>query len=255
MKKLVAYLQQRRDNFTAILQLPPQDYVPETFHELRVEIKKLRAVISLAQAVAPAFQITQQQRYMLQTIFKSAGMIRERQLEAAFIKNAKHTISYNAFAWLRLHLLLAEETEKVRFFDLLNSNVPKIIGELCDELINYVSKLEKVVIYHFLQRQQVQIRQKMQAKHTHEQLHSIRKQLKTHEYALKSTGYQPPKWNSGSIAQLLDLLGTWQDCEAMIQSFQQQAKAVQAPCIKEALHLLIRQLAFRRQNIAQQLTL
>jgi CHAD domain-containing protein len=59
MKLPTDYLQQHKEKLMAILQLPPRDYAPETFHELRVEIKKLRAVIALLRTVAPAYHIHQ----------------------------------------------------------------------------------------------------------------------------------------------------------------------------------------------------
>jgi CHAD domain-containing protein len=254
MKKPAAYLQQRKDKLTAVLQLPPQDYTPQTFHELRVEIKKLRTVIAFLQTVDSECCISQKQQHSLQIIFKSAGIIREKQLEIIFMENTKSAISHDAFALLCLNLFLAEEIEKAYFFALLNNDIAKTIRQLCDELESRAEKLPKAIIYHFLQRQHVQIRQRLQAHPTQKQLHSIRKQLKAHEYVLKSTGYQPPKWNAAQIAQLLDLLGAWQDCEAMMESFQQQIKATHASYIKDALRLLIRKLAARQQTITQQLS-
>jgi len=253
MKLPTAYLQQRKEKLTAILQLPPKDYVPETFHKLRVEIKKLRAVVALVQAAAPACRIHQQGLNALRIIFKSAGFIRERQLEAAFIQNAPPRTYQNGFALLQLNLMLAEELEKARFFAYLKSSIPQIIRQLLDDLSDCANQLEKARVKCVLQQQNERMRLQLRTCDTTNEWHLLRKQLKAHEYALKSSVYQPLKWNSEQIVQVLDLLGLWQDCEAMKASFGQLLKTHHASCVQEALHLLIRQLDAKQQNIESQI--
>lgn len=246
-------MEQRKEKLTAILQLPPPEFEPETFHQLRVEIKKIRAVMVLVGKLNPDCLPSKKYRRPLRQVFKSAGIIREKQIESAFVQSVLPEDE-----GVKLLLLQLEETEiaqKAEFRQLINDDSLHSIGQLSDKLSACLGQLDKKKSKAWMQRKSRKLLQKI--KHLPEKAadwHEVRKQLKVHNYLTACTGFITDPWQPEKIAELQELLGKWHDCHAMIQSFQQQAETQQTPFVKESLHRLIRHLTSQQQTIAQQIT-
>jgi CHAD domain-containing protein len=253
MKKAVAYMEQRKEKLMAILQLPPQAFEPETFHQLRVEIKKIRAVMVIVGKLNPDCLPPKKYRRPLRQVFKSAGIIREKQIESTFIQSV---LPEDGGA--KLLLLQLEETEiaqKAEFRQLINDDLLHCIGQLSDKLSACLAQLNKKEVEAWVLRKSRKLLQKI--KRLPEKAadwHEVRKQLKVHNYLTACTGFTTDQWQPETIAELQELLGKWHDCHAMIQSFQQQAETQQTPFVKETLHKLIKHLTSQQQTIAQQIT-
>ncbi len=246
-------MEQRKEKLMAILQLPPPEFEPETFHLLRVEIKKIRAVMVLVGKLNPNCLPSKKYRHPLRQVFKSAGVIREKQIESAFIQSVLP--EDDGATLLLLQLEETETAQKAEFRQLINDNVLHRIGQLAHKLSACLAQLDKKRVKEWMQRKSHKLLQKI--KHLQEKAadwHEVRKQLKVHNYLTACTGFTTAPWQPEKIAELQELLGKWHDCHAMIKSFQQQTKAKQTPFVKEALHRLIRHLTSQQQTIVQQIT-
>ncbi len=250
-------MEQRKEKLMAILQLPPPEFEPETFHLLRVEIKKIRAVMVLVGKLNPNCLPPKKYRRPLRQVFKSAGIIREKQIESAFVQSS--ILSEDEDKSKTLLLLQLEETEiaqKVEFRQLINHDLLHSIGQLSDKLSACLTQLDKKKVKEWMQHKSCKLLQKIkQLPEKAADWHEVRKQLKVHNYLTACTGFTTDQWQPEKIAELQELLGKWHDCHAMIQSFKQQINAKQTPSAKEALHRLIKHLMPQQQTIAQQITL
>lgn len=247
-------MEQRKEKITAILQLLPPEFEPETFHQLRVEIKKIRAVMVLVGKLNPDCLPPKKYRCLLRQVFKSAGIIREKQIESAFIQSILPEEEGTKLLLLQLEEM--EIAQKAEFQQLINKDLPHRIGQLSDKLSACLAQLDKKEVNEWMLRKSRRLLQKI--KHLPEKAddwHKVRKQLKVHNYLTACTGFTTDQWQPEKIAELQELLGKWHDCHAMIQSFQQQTKAQQTPFVKEALHKFIRNLTSQQQTIAQQITI
>ena len=84
MKKLKLYFRKQTEAVETILREPGHKYEPETFHDLRVQIKKLNALFHLVNFCAKDFK-RKESFEPFKLIFKQAGKIRALQVEEEII--------------------------------------------------------------------------------------------------------------------------------------------------------------------------
>ncbi len=85
MKALKKYLKKRKSAITVLLEKQPEFFTSDTFHTLRLEIKKLNALFDLVAFCSKGFQ---QKKTLkpFKLIFRQAGKIREIQVEEALLE-------------------------------------------------------------------------------------------------------------------------------------------------------------------------
>lgn len=94
MKALKKYIRKREETIHALLEKPTTKFSPTTFHDLRVEIKKLDAVFDLIHFCIR--DVKQKKLFtVFNEIFDQAGQVREFQLEEMVLnkyvpKNSLH---------------------------------------------------------------------------------------------------------------------------------------------------------------------
>jgi len=76
MKKIESYFLKREENIKSLLRTPREKYTIETFHELRVEIKKIHALIDLLENCLKKFN-AKKIKSALKKVFEKAGRVRE----------------------------------------------------------------------------------------------------------------------------------------------------------------------------------
>src|SRR5436190_20764312 len=86
MKTLKKHLDDRKLAITTFLEQPRDQYTPETFHKLRVEIKKLNALFDLIDFCSKDFKRKKTFR-PYHKIFRQAGKVRELQIEETIVQN------------------------------------------------------------------------------------------------------------------------------------------------------------------------
>src|SRR5688572_32167235 len=85
MKALTNYLHKREAAIHAILKKPRRKYSSKTFHKLRVELKKLNAILKLISFCAQ--DLNREKTFKpFKKVFRKAGKVREIQVEEKMLK-------------------------------------------------------------------------------------------------------------------------------------------------------------------------
>ena len=208
MKALKTYFKTRKKALLSLLEKPRKKYTPETFHQLRVEIKKLNALFDLIDSSSKKFR----QKKMIRpfkTIFRQAGKVRDLQVEEAFFR--KH-IQDDQLVNYRAKLKKQEAKKKERFFSLVNNQTIKRLKKKHNEVAPFLSKTnrKKVDIYMLKKREKIE-NFLGQPNLAVDQLHELRKLLKLYYYNQMSLSIEKQNQKIAKKEQLTELLGKWND--------------------------------------------
>ena len=149
---LANYFDKRIAGFFKYFQETKEDFGVHSLHQMRVEVKKLRALLRMLEmATANSFQKADYFK-LLAKIFKPGGRLRETQINLSLIE--KYTSYQLPEYYLHLRQLEAKQTEKLKValnkvetvqFDNLNTLVRPFletieINELEQELSGFISQ-------------------------------------------------------------------------------------------------------------------
>jgi CHAD domain-containing protein len=213
MKELVTYFKTRESALNLILEKAPDSYTVETFHELRVEIKKLKALFELIAFCSKKFK-SRKTFKPFRTTFKEAGKIRELQLEQTILEEQPY------FSLLKEYpnqLKKLEIKEIQKFFLFANKSLIKKLKEKYPIIIDFLAKTgkKKVNRYRNITRKEIK---KLIRRNTFKkiQIHDFRKRLKVYEYNEKIGN--PNQQNKLILDKnmLSAMLGEWHDYEVAI---------------------------------------
>lgn len=201
MKRLAKSFTHYYQRVTNLLSVPRNRFLPEHFHRLRVNIKKINALMVLTADCVDSLKPKKTIR-PLRMIFIQAGKVREIQLQIKFLQSFGHLhgiLPYLKF--LRKEL----STEKEKFFSM--AAVP--LSFKAGSITKAMGKAGKKEVLHYLNKKEKRIK-----KHFHlvrmnkDKLHNLRIELKRWIYCMESL--QLPL--SGKYLILAEDLGKWHDC-------------------------------------------
>src|SRR4030095_9185250 len=130
MKTLKKYFDDREFAINRFLEQPRDVYTPETFHKLRVEIKKLNALFDLIDFCCKDFKRKKTFKPFCK-IFRQAGKVRELQIEEAIVQNY---CNHSCLIDYQNKLKLQQLKEELDFFLIVKK-----------KLINRLNKKFKVI--------------------------------------------------------------------------------------------------------------
>ena len=212
MKGLKKYFNNRVEKINQLLSRPGQKFTAAAFHHLRVEIKKLNALLEMINSCALHFRLKKSSRYTKQ-LFRLAGKVRELQLEEAMLKRYLPGRPKSGYLDLLKKLL---SREKERFYLLINPGFINYLNMSWIELLPYFDELNKKKLDHYLNDRQKKIRELVLQKNLKVgQIHELRKRLKQLDYNRKSLGLTSEDKTQKSVVSITDLLGKWHDCLVM----------------------------------------
>ncbi|MCS6967563.1 MAG: CHAD domain-containing protein [Bernardetiaceae bacterium] len=253
METLKDYLHQRCKRLLAILQTPLQLHDTETFHQLRVEIKKLRALIQLAESLSAGCYLNKKQRRAVRKVFSAAGLLREKQLEEQFI-NSNTPEGYQAS-----FILNVIEQEKQHYYTNLckkiTSSFLSVVENIFAALEVAFGELQTPAVEAFLNQKNKELSSAVQwlSATPEKHWHDLRKQFKAHLHALKATNYNPSDLSSENLELITELLGSWHDCEIMICHFNAYLKLANNRHEKNLIRLLSDKLITRKHTLGSQI--
>jgi len=208
MKALRTYLKTRKKALLSLLEMPRREYTTETFHQLRVEIKKLNALFDLVDSSSKKFR-RQKMIAPFKIIFRQAGKVRDLQLEEA---NLKKYVQDNELVQYRVNLGKRLGKERMLFFSLINDKTTRHLKKKYKKTIPFLYKLnsEKVSGYMLEARAKTKA---FLAQHNLKttQLHELRKLLKIYYYNQMSLSLEKQKQTNSKKEPLTELLGKWND--------------------------------------------
>lgn len=214
MKTITKYLKKRKDAIGFLLRKPSNKYTPNTFHKLRVEIKKLNSFFDLIKFCSTNFK--RKETYNpFKLIFRKAGKVRELQIEDAMLKNYfENKVVTDYRKSLKKLRLKAEED----FFKLVNKKLIYRLNKKHYTINPHLDKIDKKKINSYLEKKQNHIQELLgQEIIQSEQIHNLRKQLKILNYnrAIEDTKKQDEDLLKQDV--LPELLGKWHDCQVIIK--------------------------------------
>lgn len=221
MKTLTKYLKKRKNAIDFLLRKPSKKYTPNTFHKLRVEIKKLNSLFDLIHFCSTDFK--RKTTYKpFQSIFPQAGKVRELQIEDAMLKNyfGKKVIKDYRKNLKRLRLKAEED-----FFLLVNKKLMNQLNKKYQAIIPHLHRINQKNINTYLDKKKNYIQELLvQESIQIEQIHKLRKQLKILNYNKALVDKEKPKEKLSKQDVLPELLGKWHDCQVIIKHLKKTLK-------------------------------
>lgn len=212
MKALTKYLKSRKDAIHSLLLKPSWTYSAFTFHKLRVEIKRLNALFELINYCKRDFK-RKKSFEPFKKIFVQAGKVRELQVEALMLKNF---FNNNLLKDYRDSLKKQGVVEQQKFFSIIDLNFTEMVRRKFHEITPFISEVNKKKINAYIDWQRANIEKLLNQKTLQtEQLHILRKRLKSFYYNLESLGLHKKPHQKNDI--LSALLGEWHDCQVIIR--------------------------------------
>ncbi len=211
MKALTRYLKMREKAILSIIEKPRHKYDAETFHKLRVEIKKLNAHFELIKFCFPYFKRNKTFK-PFRSISKQAGKVRELQIEEAVLSKYFSEGSLNNFLD---HLKKNEAVETGIYFSMLTKKSSLQLEEKFAEIKPFTGKVTKEKAEDYISNKKTEISALINNGDLQpEQAHELRRQLKTYNYNLNSLYKQdtPP----AEKEELPELLGKWHDRQVIL---------------------------------------
>ncbi|TDD76004.1 CHAD domain-containing protein [Flavobacterium caseinilyticum] len=213
MKALESYFQKQASTIHLLMDQESRSFTADTFHQLRVEIKRVKALVDLIAFCSKKWNPKKTFK-PFKVIFKQAGKVREIQLQLALLEEQP---SFNSLKGCRKHYKKKLKRALEKFFTVTNSGTS---GKL--------RKKHRIIIARFLQIGKKKQRRYMAVKRQEikkmlrqntikkKQIHTFRIRLKVYDYNEKIMKY--PEQNKGIAARnrLMELLGHWHDFQVSI---------------------------------------
>jgi len=212
VKTLLKYFKKRKSNIIALLKKPRGEYASETFHKLRVEIKKLSALLHLVEFSAKDFE-RKKNFEPFKLIFSQAGKVRELQLEEEMVK--KHFSSHSLSNY-RNDLKQQLQKDQDEFFSMVNDKFISITKKRFDKIVPFLEKVNSKKAKRYLEEKEKSVKEITEQDTLQtEQAHELRKQLKSLNYNRKSLSAdkQDPALLKSDVISVL--LGKWHDYRVM----------------------------------------
>lgn len=207
MKNLIAYTELRIQTLNRILATKPAAYHTETFHTLRVEIKKIRFILDLLSHADQDFrEDTAMQQ--LRKIFRKAGQVRDHHIQNKTLEPfAKHP----QFAAFRHILEKSLQKRKAGFFRFMHAMNKKTLQKKLQELLFSMGAIRKTDLATYHHEQEKKIAGCLRhPSFSIEEMHALRKLFKKLTYAGKLVSQKQHLQNT-KTAQLSELIGQWHD--------------------------------------------
>ena len=213
MKKIVNYLKNREESLFLLLRKPSSKYTPETFHKLRLEIKKINAFFDLVQFCSNDFK-RKKAFQPFKLIFRQAGKVRELQLEETMFKKY---LRYNSLNTFFSNLTTMRQKEETLFFLMVNKDYLNQIQKNLDSLHPYLSDIDNKKTVHYLKKKRKKIKKIIsQGTLEKKELHQLRKYLKILNHNKTIYKKESPDKSLQKKEDLSELLGNWHDLQVIV---------------------------------------
>ncbi|MDP1745854.1 MAG: CHAD domain-containing protein [Bacteroidota bacterium] len=211
----------RTDAIDALLEKPVQKFTVKDFHQLRVEIKKLKAQFKLINFCSKKFEW---KKYFqsFQSVFQQAGKVRELQVEAAALK--KYAIYKGLKTYIK-NLRKAEQKEMFVFLLLINKDLKSRLERSKKMVLSLIKTINKNDAKGYLNIKRKQIGNLICGKRLRiKDAHELRKQIKELYYNIKSLNFPKQIKLLKETEIFQNMLGKWHDCEVIKQHVNEAMK-------------------------------
>jgi CHAD domain-containing protein len=224
LKIIHSYLKKREETITGLLRSKEKKHEPENFHQLRLEIKKTRAVLALLSSCTSSIDL-KSKLSPFRSLFKQAGKIRELQLH----KNYLHKHSGSDEMPVYNNTLEKQTTEEIKRFSALKkqkeiqgltltSNSLRLSPiNINEDTIETSLEKEQESILKLLGKEKLKV----------PQVHDLRKRIKS--FYFLSTLFPIKKKKLKHLNEFQELMGKWHDYEVFGEELQKVDKLQNIP--------------------------
>ncbi|MFV8440680.1 CHAD domain-containing protein [Flavobacterium sp. LB2P44] len=213
MKALQTYFKKRKSALNLLFKKKPLSYTVETFHELRVEIKKIKALFELM--VFCSKKLEQKETFKpFKMIFRVAGEVRELQLEQIILEKEP---TYYLLRKYHKRLERLETKSVKKFFTIVNKHLIKKLKEKYPKIITVLTKISSKKAHRYINKIRNKTR-KLISKDAYKknQIHEFRKRLKVYQYNDKIFDLDDQNKLIPDKTFLLNMLGEWHDYHVIL---------------------------------------
>ncbi|ALD20139.1 CHAD domain-containing protein [Hymenobacter sp. DG25A] len=208
MKAIVRYLKKRGKAIRYLVKQPPDAARKATFHQLRVEIKKLQAHLGLIHYYAKGFHPKKIFK-PYQVVFRQAGKVRELQVEKAMLRQY---IRADLLTDYRSSLQEKIGKEKESYFEMINNKLIKGLKKSLRKIIVYATKINSKKWANYARKRQKNIRHVVRKnRRKNSEFHFLRKKLQQFAYLQEGAGFSDNVQLNRKKNDLRVLLGKWHD--------------------------------------------
>lgn len=207
---LSKYFKKLTKNINKVLKKPDDEYGEEDYHQLRVGIKKMNALLGLIKFCSENFK---RKRYFkpVKKIFKQSGRVREWQLEEAALGNCT---SYSPEHYLReVNTRIKKEQDNFHYIN--NKKLKKKRKKSFKKIAPFLKHIHKKEVNIYIEKERKKTNDLIQQKSLKPmQVHELRKRLKVDFYNRKSLALACND-NLTEEDNFQELLGKWHDGRTM----------------------------------------
>ncbi|MGB4848524.1 MAG: CHAD domain-containing protein [Saprospiraceae bacterium] len=226
MNKLNNYLRKRECEIFLILEMSPKEYTVTTFHKLRIEIKKLKALMMLINKSTSGFRYKKTFK-PFKIIFQQAGKVRELQIEEAMMKKYNLAPTLKEY---RSRLKTSLLREQSCFFRLINEKSKSKLKRKYSLLQTFISGVNKKKALKYLLMKQIKIQKLLKATTLNNgQTHELRKRLKYYDYNRRSLRVDDEFKLFSHQEELNLILGEWHDGQVTLQHLSHAMDDIKIP--------------------------
>jgi len=212
MKELEKYALNRESAIIELLGTPEHSFSPSTFHDLRVEIKKLNALNELLDFCSKDFNRDKTFR-PFKKIFRQAGKIRAIQVEEELL--FKHFPNNLPDTYMK-----ESEVKKIKeagmFFIMLQETPPARFDHTFRYIVRLLTMIDEKKVSGFINKGRKTIKKHLiHSELSPDQIHELRKLLKSFYYIENILEPVIHKEAQAKKNDLTDLLGKWHDWQVL----------------------------------------
>lgn len=223
MKALIKYLTKREKLIARLMATPRYAYTNLTFHKLRVELKKLNALFEILEYCSTEFK---HRKYFkpFKTLFQQAGKVRELHITEALLKTHFDETSLIQFSQ---YIAMQKKNEEDAFFSLTTKSKRSKLKKQFQLIEPFALQTTKKMIRRYLEKNRNRIKKEMTQENIQmDQVHALRKQIKTYNYNRRIIEKNDLNRNITSTDHLSDLVGQWHDLQITLDYIQASKKSI-----------------------------
>lgn len=187
-------------------------------HDLRVELKKLRAVVKFLQQVYSK-QKLKRTTHLLRTIFQDAGEIREYQLLLQWLRKYHlQVLEERFFPEQKLQDMISDFREQAPFYK-------NDLKEIVEQTSKLVAHTNSILAEQYFTDLHAQLQEKTRSDLPSAEWHDLRKLIKQWMYALNWVEPEEAAAKEPALAyfnKLQEQIGQWHDLEMVKEAFSQK---------------------------------
>ncbi|MEP6844460.1 MAG: CHAD domain-containing protein [Panacibacter sp.] len=188
-----------------------------SLHDLRVEIKKLRATIKFLGTIYPKQQL-KKPAHLLRAVFQRAGEVRESQLLQEWLQKNNFNVIENTYFPIEKLDFLIEQFRKNA------SQYKDDFKEIIESLSKFVHSTNEILAEQYFIDINAQVERLCRKNLPHAEWHDLRKLIKQRIYAYNWVRHEHDKDDPhfAYYHKLQESIGLWHDLEIIKDNFSQK---------------------------------